>query len=257
MNKYAVVTGASSGIGLELAKILAKDTYDLMLVARDEDALSTLATELEKTHNITVKYASLDLSVHGAADSLWQKLDTERPLDILINNAGFGDYAPVVEANPKRLSSMITLNIETLTLLSTYTARYMKNRGSGKIMNVASLAGFFPGANMATYYATKAYVLSFSEALAQELSHSPVTVTALCPGPTATHFQEAAHATNVSFFQRQMPTARDVAQYGYRAMLRGKVVAVPGVGNKLQAFVLPRFIPRFIIRKTVDYAQNR
>lgn len=253
MKKLAIVTGGSSGIGLAFAKILARDGYDLLLAARDEASLKQASDELGKKHDITADFVALDLSEDNAAYTLWQKAQG-RPLDVLINNAGFGDYADVASADWSRLEAMIDLNIKTLTRLSQLAAISMKEQGNGHILNVASIAAFFPGAKMATYYATKAYVLSFSEALSVELKGTGVTVTALCPGPTATHFQEAAHAESVSVFQGKLPTADEVASYGYKAMLKGKVVAIPGLGNKLQASIV---LPRSLKRNLVDRIQNR
>lgn len=253
MSSYAVVTGASSGIGLEFAKLLARDGYDLLLAARGEKALQQVARELAQEFDVSVDYVALDLSNPGSADTLWKKT-AGRSVNVLINNAGFGDYAAVIDANWQTLEPMIDLNIKALTRLSQLAATKMVKQGNGHILNLASMAAFFPGANMATYYATKAYVLSFSEALSVELKKSGVTVTALCPGPTATHFQKTAHAENISIFRGTLPSAESVASYGYKAMQRGKVVAVPGLRNKLQASIV---LPRSWKRNLVNIIQNR
>ncbi len=252
MNKLAIVTGGSSGIGLAFAKLLAGDGYDLLLVARDKKALQQISKDLARKHDVTVDSVALDLSKAESTDTLWQKFE-DGNIDVLINNAGFGDYADVTDADWQKLEAMIDLNIKTLTRLSQLAGMSMKKQGSGHILNVASMAAFFPGAKMATYYASKAYVLSFSEALAVELKGTGVKVTVLCPGPTATHFQETAQAENVSIFQGKLPTADEVAVYGYKAMRKGKVVAIPGIGNKLQASVV---LPRSLKRNLVDRIQN-
>ncbi len=255
MKKYAVVTGASGGIGREFATLLAADQYDLLLVARDRQELQEAAKQLESEYSISAEILVIDLNAVGAADKVWDAT-RKKQVDVLINNAGFGDLARLVDADWKKLENMINLNITTLTRLSQLAAQSMSRNGSGKILNVASIAGFIPGPGMATYYATKAYVLSFTEALAQELSTSGVSVTALCPGPTKTHFAETAGATKSGIFSGNLPTPKQVAAYGYDALKKGKVVAVHTFKNKIAALVLPRLAPRFIIRKVVDKAQN-
>lgn len=248
--KFAVVTGASSGIGLEFAKILASDNYNLLLVSRDKDQLSSISKDLEQTYNVDVNFMSLDLSNIDSSEKLWQKVENKH-IDIFINNAGFGDFAEVVDADWLKLESMISLNITTLTRLSQLAAQHMKKAGKGKILNVASIAAFFPGAGMATYYATKAYVLSFSEALSEELNGSGVTVTALCPGPTKSGFAKSASMQKSTLMGGKLPSSKQVAEYGYRALKDGKVVAVHGFSNKVGGHVLTRILPRFMIRKYV------
>ena len=256
MNKYAVITGASSGIGLEFARLLAADNYDVLLAARDKKGLEQVAADLEKEHGIKAEVFAIDLGVEGAADKLWDKTD-KRHVEVLINNAGFGDLVPLVDANWEKLNAMIDLNITTLTRLSQLAATDMKKQDSGKILNVASAAAFFPGPGMATYFATKSYVLSFSEALAQELDNTNVTVTALCPGATRTGFQKAADMEDAAMVQGKLPTAQEVAEYGYDAMNKGKVVAIHGFNNKVVAGFLPRILPRSFVRKTIDRVQNK
>lgn len=253
MSKRAIVTGGSSGIGLEFAKLLARDGYDLLLAARDTDTLKDASQQLADDYGVQVDHLSIDLSKPESADSLWQETKNQ-PVDILINNAGFGDYASVINADWHTLEAMINLNIKTLTRLSQRAAASMVNHGNGHIVNVASIAAFFPGAQMATYYASKAYVLSFSEALSVELKGTGVYVTALCPGPTATHFQKTAHAENLSIFKGKLPSAEKVARFGYTAMKQRKVVAIPGLSNKLQAHAV---LPRSWKRHLVDRVQNR
>lgn len=232
----ALVTGASSGIGADLARELAKDGHDLVLVARSEDRLKSLAAELEG-HGAAVTVRAQDLAKPGAAADLagWLK-QQGHAIDVLINNAGFGDAARFVEAEPQRLTDMMQLNMVTLTGLARALAPAMVARGKGRIMNVASTAAFQPGPEMAVYCATKAYVLSLSEALAFELTGSGVTVTCLCPGATHTGFAETAQAGgNALFNAPNVLTSEKVAREGYAAMQRGKRVAVIGTLNKLLA----------------------
>ncbi|HTL85420.1 MAG TPA: SDR family oxidoreductase [Acidimicrobiia bacterium] len=243
----ALVTGASSGIGLEIARLLAKD-YDLVLAARSADKLEQLASELGNARVVAVDLIDPDGS---------RKLIAEVPtVDVLVNNAGFAEYGPFAEANEQRLEDMIELNITALTRLSRAYLPGMLERGRGKIMNVASTASFQPGPLMAVYYATKAYVLSFSEALAEETRGSGVTVTALCPGPTTTNFQATANMEKSRLVnERMLAKADDVAKYGVKAMNKGDVVAVPGFMNKVVATSV-RFSPRPVVRRLVHKIQD-
>jgi len=243
----ALVTGASSGIGLEIARLLAKD-YDLVLAARSADKLEQLASELGNARVVAIDLIDPDGS---------RKLIAEVPaVDVLINNAGFAEYGPFADANEQRLEDMIELNVTALTRLSRAYLPGMLERGSGKIMNVASTASFQPGPLMAVYYATKAYVLSFSEALAEETRGSGVTVTALCPGPTTTNFQATANMEKSRLVnERMLAKADDVAKYGVKAMNKGDVVAVPGLMNKVMATSI-RFSPRPVVRRLVHKIQD-
>lgn len=254
-NKLAVITGASSGIGLEFAELLAKNRYDLLICSRDSQELSKIATKLHKKYKVKVNVIALDLSIKGSADKLWSKT-ANRNVDILINNAGFGDLSPVVTANWVKLDSMIELNVSSLTRLSQLASKSMLEFGSGKILNVASTASFIPGPGMAVYYASKAYVLSFTEALAQELSSTGVTVTALCPGPTQSNFATTSGASKSRIFSGKLPTSKEVAEYGFKSMNQGRVVAIHGFKNKLQSTIIPKIIPRWLIRKAVNKIQN-
>ena len=242
-----LVTGASSGIGLEISRLLAKD-YDLVLAARSADKLEQLATELGNARVVAVDLIDPDAS---------RKLIAEVPaVDVLVNNAGFAEYGPFAEANEQKLEDMIELNVTALTRLTRAYLPGMLERGSGKIMNVASTASFQPGPLMAVYYATKAYVLSFSEALAEETRGSGVTVTALCPGPTTTNFQATANMEKSRLVNdRMLAKADDVAKYGVKAMNKGDVVAVPGVMNKMMAMSV-RFSPRPLVRRLVHKIQE-
>jgi uncharacterized protein len=243
----ALVTGASSGIGLEIARVLADD-HDIVLTARRADKLEALATEVGGARVVAV-----DLSEPSAPAKLVAEV---AHVDVLVNNAGFGDYGPFAEADAARLDEMIELNVGALTRLTRAYLPGMLDRGSGRVLNVASTASFQPGPLMAVYYATKAYVLSFTEAIAEETRGTGVTITALCPGPTASGFQAAAEMEHSALVKgRKLPTSAAVAKYGVHAMNKGDVVAVPGAMNKIMAASV-RFSPRPIMRRTVHRIQR-
>jgi short-subunit dehydrogenase len=228
----ALVTGASSGIGADLAREAARDGHNLILVARRPEPLQKLADEL-KTASET-RIITADLSKPGAALDLFNKLDG--PIDSLINNAGLGANGPFDASDPARVSEMLQVNMVALTELTRFILPAMVDRGSGHVMLVASTAAFQPGPQMAVYYATKAYVLSFGEALAYELRDSGVTVTTLCPGPTQTNFMTVADMTTVSLAKSPiMMSSPDVARIGYQGMKKGKRVVIPGLANKISA----------------------
>ena len=253
----ALITGASSGIGLELARIFASNRYDLVLVARNEAKLLELARECESA-GVHAYVIPADLSKADAPRSIVEgvgRLGLE--IDVLVNNAGYGLYGPFVETSLATELDMIQVNIAALTELTKRFLPGMVARRSGRILNLASTAAFVPGPLMAVYCATKAFVLSFSEAIANELEGSGVTVTALCPGATASGFLAVASLEESRLVAgRTLPTSRDVAQAGYDALMAGKVVYVPGVLNKLTAFS-PRFGPRWLIRRVARYLQER
>ena len=190
MTGTALITGASSGIGLELAKLFARDGYELVLVARRVERLEELGRELTQRHGVRCHTISVDLAQPDAAAEIVRRLEGAGPaVDVLVNNAGFGVLGPLATTEPETAGRMIRVNIEALTQLTRALLPGMLARRRGRILNVASTAGFAPGPLMAVYYATKAYVISFSEALAEELRGTGVTVTVLCPGPTRTEFQ--------------------------------------------------------------------
>lgn len=234
--KTAVITGASSGIGMELAPLFAARGYDLILVARREERLRKLADDLRRMYTNAVDVVAMDLAQPFAGEALWQAISAITPdVDVLVNNAGVGDAGDFAAEAPEVVERMIHLDISTLTMLTRFALPGMIARKHGKILNVASLAGFQPGGpGMAVYYASKSYVLSFSRAIRRELRGSGVTVTALCPGPTRTGFEQAAGAQQTLLFRWPM-AARDVALAGYEGMRRGRSVVVPGLLNKLLA----------------------
>jgi short-subunit dehydrogenase len=243
----ALVTGASGGIGAEIARVLAPD-HDLVLVARSAAKLDALATELGGARVIAA-----DLSDPGAVG----KIAAELPeVDVLVNNAGVGDFGAFAAEDTERILGMIQLNITSLTALTRQYLPAMLERRQGRVMNVASTASFQPGPLMAVYYATKSYVLSFSEALHEETRGTGVSVTALCPGPTASGFQAAADMElSPLVANRKLPSAADVAAYGVKAMQRGDAVAVPGAMNKIMAASV-RLTPRPVIRRLVRKMQQ-
>jgi len=258
MNNVALITGASSGIGLEFARIHAAKGGDLVLTARRQSRLEELEAELEQQHGITVIIITKDLSLPGAAEELYLELrDKNIKVDYLINNAGFGGHGFFHERDWEKDKAMINLNIMALTALTRLILPDMILRNSGRILNVASGAGFLPGPLQAVYYATKAFVVSFSEAIASELSDTDITVTALCPGATATEFAQGADLEDSRYFKSRAASAKDVATYGYNAMLRGKVIAVPGVKLKFLMNVVLRILPRRLVTKISRAAMEK
>ena len=252
----ALVTGASGGIGEAVARELAANGHDLVLVARSTGKLQGLADELSAAHRVIAHVLTADLAHAGAGHALASEL-AERGLDIdvLVNNAGFADFGEMWKAEAPKLDSMIALNVAVLTELMHDLIPSMVSRGRGRVMNVASTAAFFPGPLMGVYYATKAYVLSLSEATNEELKGTGVTVTALCPGPTQSGFQVAAAMENSKLVKgRKIPSAEHVAGLGVAAMLKGKPVAVIGMKNKLSV-MSPRFMPRSLVPGMVKRAQ--
>lgn len=254
----ALITGASSGIGLELAKIHASKGGDLVLVARNKSRLDDLKLELEKQYAISVYTIGKDLSAFNAAKEVYDETTKQNlQIDYLINNAGFGDFGMFIETDWDKELQMIHLNITTLTQFTKLYLQDMVKRGCGKIMNVASTAAFQSGPTMAVYYATKAYVLSFSEAIDDEVSDKGVTVTALCPGATESGFQAAAAMEESALVKgKKLPTSKDVATYGYAAMLSGKTVAIHGLKNWMLANSV-RFIPRSLVVKITRKMQDK
>ncbi|MAT72379.1 MAG: short-chain dehydrogenase [Planctomycetaceae bacterium] len=243
----ALITGASGGLGAEFAQIHAARGGDLILVARSADKLAALQAQLHEQHGVRVTVIARDLAETDACERLVEEIRGQGlAVDYLLNNAGFGGAGEFVSRPWADDRQMILLNVLTLSGLTRLLLPEMLARGSGRVLNVGSLASFLPGPLQATYYATKAYVLSLSEALANEVSGTGVTVTCLCPGPTKTGFADRADAGDTRAFRRAAAAA-DVARYGYDAMLAGKRVAVHGWKNKLLIHGLLRLMPRRLV----------
>ena len=244
----ALITGASGGIGYELALEHVRRGGDVILVARREDKLREYQSAWESTYGVKVHVIGMDLASRGSAQALYDAVATKGlTVDVLINNAGFGQYGLFEESDVERGLEMLELNVVTLTALTRLFVVDMLRRRSGRIMNVASTASFQPVPLFAQYSATKAYVLSFSEALNNEVSDRGVTVTTLCPGPTTSGFQDVAAMHQARMADaRLMATSAEVARFGYNAMLLGKTVAVHGLLNRITIMLL-RFTPRSIV----------
>jgi short-subunit dehydrogenase len=246
-SKSVLITGASGGIGYELAKLFARDRHNLVLVARSSDRLAQVAGELQ-AHGAMVKTLALDLAASQAPKFLFDQLQREGiAVDFLINNAGFGAYGEFAQMREEEILGQIDLNIRALTELTRLFLPQMVKGGSGRIMNVASTAGFQAGPLMAVYYATKAYVISFSEAIANELHGTGVTVTCFCPGATHTGFaKRAGNDKSRLFKQLGAMSAERVAVDGYRAVMEGRGLAISGAHNWLVA-QSTRFAPRKVV----------
>jgi uncharacterized protein len=253
----ALITGASSGIGRELAKVHASKGGDLVIVARREERLNELKDELESNHGCHVAVLVKDLSVPESRKEIFDYTESKGiEVDYLINNAGFGALGPYHEQDWQRYQNMIEVNITALSELTWLYLKPMTKRNSGKIMNVSSVAGFTPGPRHAVYFATKAYVTSLSEALAEELRNTDISVTALCPGFTDTEFAEAGNA-QAARGMKFTTTPDKVAEYGYRAMIKGKTVAVEGIINKFLVAVGIRTMPRKLITKVSRFLMEK
>ena len=248
----AIVTGASGGLGLEFARLLAADRYDLVLIARSGDKLDANAAALRDGHGVSVETLAMDLTGPGAAAAVLARVPE---CDVLINNAGFATNGRSDEIAEDRIHEEVTLDVLTVTELTRAYLPGMRARGAGRILNVASTAGFLPGPFMAVYYAAKAYVISFSQAVAEESRGTGVTVTCLCPGATATGFATRARASDTLLFKGHVADARSVALAGYRGMMRGRDLVVPGISNKLvslAARLSPRRLLLKVSRKSVE-----
>jgi len=251
-NKTALITGASSGFGYEFSKIFAKNGYNLILVARSEDKLNALANELTKAHGINVLVKPKDLFVPTAPQELYDELKSDGvQVDILINNAGFGNYGKFAENDLQNELNLVQLNVATVTHMTRLFVADMVARRSGKILNVASLAAFAPGPYLATYCASKAYVLFLTEAVAEEVASFGVQVMALCPGVSATGFQATAkneHSLIGGNVKALTMPPEEIVATAYEDFIAGKVVCIPGASNRV-GNLLMRFMPRVLIRK--------
>ena len=258
MSKAALITGASNGIGFEMAKIFAVKDINLVLVARRKDKLDELKRELEAKHKVWVYTIGKDLALPGATKEIFDEVKANSlSIDYLVNNAGFGDFGPFAESDWNKQEQMINLNITTLAHFTRLFLPDMICRGGGKILNVASTASFQPGPMMSVYYATKAFVLSFSEAVNDEVRKNGITITALCPGPTKSGFQGAAAMEGSKLLERiDLATSKEVAEYGYKAMMKGRAVAIHGFKNSIMANSV-RFAPRALVVKVTRKIQEK
>ena len=246
--KTALITGASSGIGKEIAFVYAENKHNLILTARRKEKLEEIKNIIVKKHNIEVKIIVQDLSKPDSANKLFENIQKENlKIDILINNAGFGTNGSFADIEIERTESMLNLNILTLTKLCKLFIPEMKKNGFGHIINIASTGAFQGVPNLASYAATKAYVLHFSEAIAEELKNDNVYITAICPGPTQSEFAQVAEVKNSKTFSKA-PTSRQLAEFTYKMMQKKKITAVHGFKNKFLVFS-QRFIPRKLITK--------
>lgn len=257
MTKTVLITGVSGGIGKELADRFAKDGYNMVLVARSEDKIQHLAQEYQERYSIQTTVIAKDIAAPGVPQDILAELKEKGiEIDYLVNNAGFGLFGAFKETDLDKETNMIDVNIKALTIMTKLFLPDMIKRGQGGILNVASLVGFLPGPMMAVYYATKSYVLSFTEALEDEVKGTGVTVTALCPGLTSTGFVGRAGMGASKLTKGSIMEAGQVAEEGYRGFMRGKTIIMPGFKNRLFAFV-PRVLPRKVITRISGLSQGR
>lgn len=250
---YTLITGASTGIGYELAKLFAKDRHNLILVARDEGKLETAKNELSK-YNVEVKILSLDLSKSEDIQGLFNYVEMNKlNVDILVNNAGIGTFGDFSEIEWVKEEALIDINIKVLTKLTKYFLPKIIECKNGGIINVASTAAFCSGPRMAAYYASKAYVLNLTEAIYEECKDSGIRISCLCPGPVKTTFQDKAGIKKSESAKKYLMDAEEVAKVSYKDFKKGKLIIIPGMKNKLLVIgnkLLPRRISRKIILKT-------
>ena len=253
--EVVLITGPTSGIGHALANIFAQEGHDLVLVGRDERKLQALRSDIEEKFKVSVRTIVQDLSRPTAAvhvHDICKKRDIH--IDILVNNAGFGLYGEFIKTDVLAERDLVQVNVVAVSELAKLFAKDMAQRKRGRILNVASIAGFFPGPFMATYYASKAYVLSLSEALCEELRGTGVTVSILCPGLTNTNFGATTHMNDPESFLKGMD-ASEVGMHAYLGVMKGKRIIVPGFKNKLFVF-LPRFLPRYLVTRILARAMK-
>ena len=257
MTSVALITGASEGIGCELAKCFARERHDLVLVARSREKLERLAAELSASSGIRVATVVQDLSVEEGARRVFDEVGRRGiAVEFLVNNAAVGTYGLFAESDLERELAMMRLNMNSLTALTRLFLPQMLERRSGRILNVASTAAFQPGPLMAVYYASKAYVVSFTEALANELQGSGVTASVLCPGPTRSRFEERAGMGASRLFRLPgLMEASDVAESAYRELMKGKTTIIPGLRNKILAFSV-RLGPRKLLPSIARWFQG-
>ena len=251
---YALITGATGGIGRELAALLARDGHDLVVTARDARRLEDLSGRLRERFGVDVVPIAVDLAEPGAARRLFEETSSRGlDVDVLANNAGFARWTDFLDADWDDQRAMMRVNMEALAELSHRYGRVMRDRGRGRILNIASVASMMAGPHMAMYFASKAFVRSLGEALAHELRGSGVTVTTICPGPTSTGFERAAHMHGRNFFTMTRPaSAAAVARFAYRRMMRGSVLGYHTAFTRAGAFV-ERALPRALTRRIAAF----
>jgi short-subunit dehydrogenase len=257
VSKTALITGASGGIGYELALLFARDGFDCILVARSHEKLNALAARIEGEFRVKTLVLPKDLSKPSAVDEIYEEISAaSMTVDVLVNNAGFPVFGLFTETDLDTELEMLQVNVVALTQLTKLFLRGMIERRYGRILNLASTAAFEPGPLMAVYYASKAYVLSFSEALANELRGTGVTVTTLCPGPTRTGFQKRGQLEDSRLVQGEIADAPSVAAAGYRGLMAGKTLVIPGFANQLIPWIV-RVSPRGVVTRVVRRMQER
>lgn len=247
---YTLITGASSGIGSAFAYIFASKNHNLILVARNEDKLLELKNKIQDQYGVSILTIAKDITLENSVNEIYETIKNKNiSVNVLINNAGFGDFSRFLDSDWAKQKNMVDLNITALMEMSYVFGNEMKKIGGGNILNVASVASLSAGPYMATYYASKAFVLSFSQAIAEELKDSNINVSALCPGPTSTGFEAAADMKySKMFIYLPVAKAEDVAQVGYDALMANKVIKYYGIVNKLMN-IGSRLLPRSITRK--------
>ncbi|MFZ1469835.1 MAG: SDR family oxidoreductase [Paracoccaceae bacterium] len=255
---WALITGASEGLGREFARLAAEDRFDLILTARRLDLLQEVAAEIRAAYGVTVEVIAADLAIDGAAERLWAAAAAGREIAVLVNNAGLGAAGPFADRGEwGREMASVMVNVVSATTLMKEAVTAMADGAGGRILNVASTAAYMPGPGMAIYHATKSYLLSLSEAVAHELRGSGITVTALCPGATRTgFFRSGGFESGTRIQSLPMPSAATVALKGWAAMKEGRRVAVPGLDNKIFAF-LPRIAPKAVVLRVAAFFLRR
>jgi short-subunit dehydrogenase len=257
MKKFALITGSSSGIGAEFAKEFAAHGFDLVLIARNTKRLQALSSKLQSQYKINARIITKDLSDPQSAEQIFRQLQEEKVhVDILVNNAGFNVYGEFVHTDLEKEIQMIEVMVSTTTRLSKLFIKEMVASGKGKVLNVCSTGSFTPGPLDAVYQASKAFLLSFSEALQEELRGTGVTVTALCPGATKTEFARRANMEEVRLFNGFAMSAASVAKIGYKATIKGKRCQIPGLFNNLLV-LSSRFSPKFTLLKTTKFLLSK
>lgn len=257
MNEAVLITGATGGLGEEFAKRYAKNGQNLVLVARNEEGLYKIKNELENQYDINVHVYKKDLSEENAALSIYDYvLEKHLFINVLINNAGFGDYGKFINSDLNKQTDMVHVNVLSLMELCHLFIKLMQQKKEGTILSICSIAGFQPGPLMSVYYATKAFVLSFTEALAVEMKDTGLLISALCPGPTNTGFVGAAKLENSGLFKHiKNSTAKEVVNYNFNRMKKKKVIIIPGLLNKIMIFS-SRILPRSVVRNFVHLIQK-